>query len=41
MDDFDRFWEWANKPLDSLTILADIHRHVATAGSAARPRQGQ
>ena len=26
MDDFDRFWQWANKPLESrLTIPADIH----------------
>lgn len=31
MDAFDRFWEWANKPLDSeLTIPADLH-HVVTS----------
>jgi hypothetical protein len=42
MDDFDRFWQWANKPLDSgQTIPADIHHAVTTARSAARPRQGQ
>jgi hypothetical protein len=26
MDAFDRFWQWANKPLDGpLTIPADLH----------------
>ena len=31
MDDFDRFWQWADKPLDSgLTIPADIHHAVAS-----------
>ena len=29
MDAFDRFWQWAEKPLDSpLTIPADLHRSV-------------
>lgn len=29
MDAFDRFWRWANKPLDSaLTIPADLHLAV-------------
>jgi len=29
MDDFNRFWQWANKPLDSgLTISTDIHHAV-------------
>ncbi|MET3304437.1 hypothetical protein [Bradyrhizobium diazoefficiens] len=29
MDAFDRFWEWAEKPLDSpLTIPAELHRAV-------------
>jgi hypothetical protein len=29
MDDFDRFWQWADKPLDSLpTIPAELHRAV-------------
>jgi hypothetical protein len=29
MDAFDRFWEWANKPLESqLTIPAELHRAV-------------
>jgi hypothetical protein len=27
MDAFDRFWQWAEKPLDSpLTIPAELHR---------------
>jgi hypothetical protein len=27
MDAFDRFWQWANKPLESqLTIPAELHR---------------
>jgi hypothetical protein len=27
MDAFDRFWQWAKKPLDSpLTIPAELHR---------------
>ncbi|MBT1517331.1 hypothetical protein KIP88_44270 [Bradyrhizobium sp. SRL28] len=31
MDDFDRFWHWANKPLESgLTIPADIHHAVTS-----------
>lgn len=29
MDAFDRFWQWAGKPLDSpLTIPAELHRAV-------------
>lgn len=29
MDAFDRFWEWAEKPLDSpLMIPAELHRAV-------------
>jgi hypothetical protein len=29
MDAFDRYWQWAKKPLDSeLTIPADIHHAV-------------
>ena len=31
MDDFDRFWQWANKPLDSgLTIPAEIDHAVTS-----------
>ncbi|MDE5454062.1 hypothetical protein GWE18_14555 [Bradyrhizobium sp. CSA112] len=37
MDEFDRFWEWANKPLDSgLTIPADIHHTVMSLPPEAR-----
>jgi hypothetical protein len=29
MDAFDRFWQWANKPLESpRTIPAELHRAV-------------
>ena len=29
MDAFERFWQWANKPLESqLTIPAELHRAV-------------
>ncbi|UGY05753.1 hypothetical protein [Bradyrhizobium quebecense] len=29
MDAFDRFWQWADKPLEStLTIPAELHRPV-------------
>jgi len=29
MDAFDRFWQWANKPLEShLTIPAELYRAV-------------
>jgi hypothetical protein len=29
MDAFDRFWQWANKPSESLlTIPAELHRAV-------------
>jgi hypothetical protein len=31
MDDFDRFWEWANKPRHSLlTISADLHHAITS-----------
>jgi hypothetical protein len=37
MDDFDRFWQWANKPLDSgLTIPGDIHHAVTSLPPEAR-----
>jgi hypothetical protein len=37
MDDFDRFWHWADKPLDSgLTIPADIHHAVTSLPPEAR-----
>jgi hypothetical protein len=43
MDDFDRFWQWANKPLDSgLTIpptfITRSHRYRRKRGGTA---QGQ
>ena len=29
MDAFDRFWQWANKPVESqLTIPAELHQAV-------------
>lgn len=37
MDAFDRFWQWANKPLDSgLTLPADIHHAVTSLAPEAR-----
>jgi hypothetical protein len=37
MDAFDRFWQWANKPLDSgLPIPADIHHAVMSLPPEAR-----
>jgi hypothetical protein len=31
MDDFDRFWQWANKPRHSmLTIPAELHHAVTS-----------
>jgi hypothetical protein len=37
MDAFDRFWQWANKPLDSgLTIPAEIHRAITSLPPEAR-----
>jgi hypothetical protein len=37
MDDFDRFWEWANKPLDSgMTIPTDIYQAVTSLPPEAR-----
>jgi hypothetical protein len=31
MDAFDRWWQWAEKPLDSgLTVPAEIHHAVTT-----------
>jgi hypothetical protein len=36
-DAFDRFWQWANKPLDSgLPIPADIHHAVTWLPPEAR-----
>ncbi len=33
-DAFDRWWEWASKPLDSpLTISADLHAAVTALSS--------
>jgi hypothetical protein len=30
MDAFDRFWKWANKPVDNgATIAAELHRALA------------
>ncbi|MBR1279607.1 hypothetical protein [Bradyrhizobium sp. AUGA SZCCT0283] len=37
MDTFDRYWQWANKPLDSgLTIPANIHHAVTSLPPEAR-----
>jgi hypothetical protein len=37
MDAFDRFWLWAEKPLDSpLTIPAEIHHAVTSMPPEAR-----
>jgi hypothetical protein len=37
MDAFDRYWQWANKPLDStLTIPADIHHAIKSLPPEAR-----
>jgi hypothetical protein len=37
MDAFDRFWRWAEKPLDSpLSIPADIHHAVMSLPPAER-----
>jgi hypothetical protein len=42
MDAFDRFWQWADKPLESsLTIQAELHRPswsslLRTDGTAPR-----
>jgi hypothetical protein len=37
MDDFDRFWQWANKPTHSrLTIPADLHHAVTSLPPVAR-----
>lgn len=37
MDAFDRFWQWANKPLESqLTIPAELHRAVMEPTPADR-----
>lgn len=37
MDAFDRFWQWANKPLESqLTIPAELHRAVMELAPEAR-----
>ena len=48
MDDFDRFWQWANKPNDSRltirpTFITQLHRcrrrPGATAPRSTRPRR--
>ena len=37
MDAFDRFWQWANKPLDSpLTIPVELHQAVMELAPADR-----
>ena len=37
MDAFDRFWQWADKPLEStLTIPADIHHAITSLSPEAR-----
>jgi hypothetical protein len=37
MDAFDRFWQWAEKPLHSpLTIPADLHREVMELSRESR-----
>jgi hypothetical protein len=49
MDAFDRFWQWADKPLDSgLTIIAELapqdrrdRAKVNVSFGAARDRDGQ
>jgi hypothetical protein len=42
MDDFDRFWQWANKPLDSgLTIPAEIHHAVTSLSPEAQRDRGK
>ena len=53
MDAFDRYWQWADKPLDSgLTIPSDIHHAVmslppeerrdrAKVNEAVKRHQGQ
>lgn len=38
MDAFDRFWQWANKPVESsLTIPAELHRAVMELAPEDRP----
>jgi hypothetical protein len=40
VDDFDCFWQWANKPLDSmLTIPAEIHQAITSLPPEARHDQ--
>lgn len=37
MDAFERFWQWATKPLESqLTIPAELHRAVMELAPEAR-----
>lgn len=37
MDAFDRYWQWADKPLNSLlTLPADIHRAVMSLSPEER-----
>jgi hypothetical protein len=38
MDAYDRFWQWADKPLESpLTISAELHRAVMGLAPERRP----
>ncbi|TYL86215.1 hypothetical protein FXB40_42155 [Bradyrhizobium rifense] len=42
MDAFDRFWQWANKPLESLvTLPADLHRAVIELAPEDRRDRGK
>jgi hypothetical protein len=42
MDTFDRYWQWANKPLEStLTIPADIHHAITSLLPEARRDRGK
>lgn len=37
IDDFDRYWQWSNKPLESTrTIPADIHHAITSLPPEAR-----
>ena len=42
MDAFDRFWQWANKPLESqLTIPAELHQAVMELAPEDRRDRGK
>jgi hypothetical protein len=42
MDDFDRFWQWANKPPKSTpTIPADIHHAITSLPPETRRDRGK